>query len=481
MGSRDTALPPGPGAAGVPGAPGAAGRPPVGPLGRCPAPGGGWPRWAPLRRRQVLGQPGFLALRGQPGGRRWVRWAAAPLRVGGGPAGHRCAAARSWGSRGSWRSGGSRAAAGGSAGPLPRSGWGVAPLGTAAPPPGPGAAGVPGAPGAAGRPPVGPLGRCPAPGGGWPRWAPLRRRQVLGQPGFLALRGQPGGRRWVRWAAAPLRVGGGPAGHRCAAARSWGSRGSWRSGGSRAAAGGSAGPLPRSGWGVAPLGTAAPPPGPGAAGVPGAPGAAGRPPVGPLGRCPAPGGGWPRWAPLRRRQVLGQPGFLALRGQPGGRRWVRWAAAPLRVGGGPAGHRCAAARSWGSRGSWRSGGSRAAAGGSAGPLPRSGWGVAPLGTAAPPPGPGAAGVPGAPGAAGRPPVGPLGRCPAPGGGWPRWAPLRRRQVLGQPGFLALRGQPGGRRWVRWAAAPLRVGGGPAGHRCAAARSWGSLGGGGITL
>ncbi len=332
MGSRDTALPPGPGAAGVPGAPGAAGRPPVGPLGRCPAPGGGWPRWAPLRRRQVLGQPGFLALRGQPGGRRWVRWAAAPLRVGGGPAGHRCAAARSWGSRGSWRSGGSRAAAGGSAGPLPRSGWGVAPLGTAAPPPGPGAAGVPGAPGAAGRPPVGPLGRCPAPGGGWPRWAPLRRRQVLGQPGFLALRGQPGGRRWVRWAAAPLRVGGGPAGHRCAAARSWGSRGSWRSGGSRAAAGGSAGPLPRSGWGVAPLGTAAPPPGPGAAGVPGAPGAAGRPPVGPLGRCPAPGGGWPRWAPLRRRQVLGQPGFLALRGQPGGRRWVRWAAAPLRVG-----------------------------------------------------------------------------------------------------------------------------------------------------
>ncbi len=76
--------------------------------------------------------------------------------------------------------------------------------------------------------------------------------------------------------------------------------------------------------------------------------------MGPLGRCPAPGGGWPRWAPLRRRQVLGQPGFLALRGQPGGRRWVRWAAAPLRVG------------------------------------------VAPLGTAAPPPGPGAAGVPGAP-------------------------------------------------------------------------------------
>ncbi len=431
------APPPGPGAAGVPGAPGAAGRPPVGPLGRCPAPGGGWPRWAPLRRRQVPGQPGFLALRGQPGGRRWVRWAAAPLRVGGGPAGHRCAAARSRGSRGSWRSGGSRAAAGGSAGPLPRSGWGVAPLGTAAPPPGPGAAGVPGAPGAAGRPPVGPLGRCPAPGGGWPRWAPLRRRQVPGQPGFLALRGQPGGRRWVRWAAAPLRVGGGPAGHRCAAARSRGSRGSWRSGGSRAAAGGSAGPLPRSGWGVAPLGTAAPPPGPGAAGVPGAPGAAGRPPVGPLGRCPAPGGGWPRWAPLRRRQVLGQPGFLALRGQPGGRRWVRWAAAPLRVGGGPAGHRCAAARSRGSRGSWRSGGSRAAAGGSAGPLPRSGWGVAPLGTAAPPPGPGAAGVPGAPGAAGRPPVGPLGRCPAPGGGWPRWAPLRRRQVLGQPGFLAL--------------------------------------------
>lgn len=62
MGSRDTALPPGPGAAGVPGAPGAAGRPPVGPLGRCPAPGGGWPRWAPLRRRQVPGQPGFLAL-----------------------------------------------------------------------------------------------------------------------------------------------------------------------------------------------------------------------------------------------------------------------------------------------------------------------------------------------------------------------------------------------------------------------------------
>ncbi len=431
------APPPGPGAAGVPGAPGAAGRPPVGPLGRCPAPGGGWPRWAPLRRRQVPGQPGFLALRGQPGGRRWVRWAAAPLRVGGGPAGHRCAAARSRGSRGSWRSGGSRAAAGGSAGPLPRSGWGVAPLGTAAPPPGPGAAGVPGAPGAAGRPPVGPLGRCPAPGGGWPRWAPLRRRQVPGQPGFLALRGQPGGRRWVRWAAAPLRVGGGPAGHRCAAARSRGSRGSWRSGGSRAAAGGSAGPLPRSGWGVAPLGTAAPPPGPGAAGVPGAPGAAGRPPVGPLGRCPAPGGGWPRWAPLRRRQVPGQPGFLALRGQPGGRRWVRWAAAPLRVGGGPAGHRCAAARSRGSRGSWRSGGSRAAAGGSAGPLPRSGWGVAPLGTAAPPPGPGAAGVPGAPGAAGRPPVGPLGRCPAPGGGWPRWAPLRRRQVLGQPGFLAL--------------------------------------------
>ncbi len=159
--------------------------------------------------------------------------------------------------------------------------------------------------------------------------------------------------------------------------------------------------------------------------------------MGPLGRCPAPGGGWPRWAPLRRRQVPGQPGFLALRGQPGGRRWVRWAAAPLRVGGGPAGHRCAAARSRGSRGSWRSGGSRAAAGGSAGPLPRSGWGVAPLGTAAPPPGPGAAGVPGAPGAAGRPPVGPLGRCPAPGGGWPRWAPLRRRQVLGQPGFLAL--------------------------------------------
>ena len=62
MGSRDTALPPGPGAAGVPGAPGAAWRPPVGPLSRCPAPGGGWPRWAPLRRRQVPGQPGFLAL-----------------------------------------------------------------------------------------------------------------------------------------------------------------------------------------------------------------------------------------------------------------------------------------------------------------------------------------------------------------------------------------------------------------------------------
>ncbi len=433
MGSRDTALPPGPGAAGVPGAPGAAGRPPVGPLGRCPAPGGGWPRWAPLRRRQVLGQPGFLALRGQPGGRRWVRWAAAPLRVGGGPAGHRCAAARSWGSRGSWRSGGSRAAAGGSAGPLPRSGWGVAPLGTAAPPPGPGAAGVPGAPGAAGRPPVGPLGRCPAPGGGWPRWAPLRRRQVLGQPGFLALRGQPGWGLGSRDAPSLLPPGSLP-------------QGVPRLPGPGAHPG-MLHPLVRPGW----VRSAGP-----TLGV-------------------AAGSAGPLHLEGRGRQVLGQPGFLALRGQPGGRRWVRWAAAPLRVGGGPAGHRCAAARSWGSRGSWRSGGSRAAAGGSAGPLPRSGWGVAPLGTAAPPPGPGAAGVPGAPGAAGRPPVGPLGRCPAPGGGWPRWAPLRRRQVLGQPGFLALRGQPGGRRWVRWAAAPLRVGGGPAGHRCAAARSWGSRG------